>query len=192
LQLDRSETRPHVDVFTGYEVYSELDPTVGRELNYGYVLGVNANWHVFDGFATRGRMQATRARRDAAMHALDAARASVSTDVRSAFLELEQAHRTLEAETKSVSDADQSLEIAKANLAAGLGTQLDVLQATTDVTRTRTIRLTAIYQHNVALARLAHATARPPDAFAFGRKKESADPQAVQWTEPPRNLVTQP
>ena len=191
-QLDRSETRPHVDVFTGYEVYSELDPLVGQEFNHGYVLGVNANWHVFDGFATRGRMQATRARRDAAKHALDAARASVSTDVRSAFLELEQAHRTLEAETTSVSNADQSLEIAKANLATGLGTQLDVLQATTDVTRTRTVRLTAIYQHNVALARLAHATARPPEALAFGRRKQNADQQAMQLTEPPRSLATQP
>lgn len=192
LQLDRSEMRPHVDVFTGYEVYSELDPLVGREFNHGYVLGVNANWHVFDGFATRGRMMATRARREAAMHALEATRASVSTDVRSAFLELQQAQRTLEMETNSVVNADQSLDIAKANLATGLGTQLDVLQAASDVTRTRTTRLTAIYEHNVALARLARATARRPDAFAFAEKKDDRARQAAQLAEPPRNLVTQP
>jgi outer membrane protein TolC len=192
LQLDRSEMRPHVDVFTGYEVYSELDPLVGREFNHGYVLGVNANWHVFDGFATRGRMMATRARRDAAMHALEAARASVSTDVRSAFLDLQQAQRTLEVETNSVANADQSLDIAKANLATGLGTQLDVLQAATDVTRTRTTRLTAIYQHNVALARLARATARTPDALAFDKRKDDAGQQAAKLAEPPSNLVVQP
>lgn len=192
LQLDRSETRPHVDVFTGYEVYSELDPLVGREFNHGYVLGVNANWHVFDGFATRGRMQATRARRDGAIAALAAAKASVATDVRSAFLELQQAQRTLEVETNSVVNADQSLEIAKANLATGLGTQLDVLQAATDVTRTRTTRLTAIYQHNVALARLARATARDPEALAFGKRKDDAASKAAELTEPPRNLVVQP
>jgi outer membrane protein TolC len=192
LQLDRSEMRPHVDVFSGYEVYSELDPLVGREFNHGYVVGVNANWHVFDGFATRGRMQATRARRDAAMHALEAARASVATDVRSAFLDLEQAERTLQAETKSVVDADQSLEIAKGNLGAGLGTQLDVLQAATDVTRTRTTRLTAIYLHNVALARLARATSRTPDAFAFGKYKTDNEREAVELAEPPQNLTAQP
>jgi outer membrane protein TolC len=192
LQLDRSEMRPHVDVFTGYEVYSELDPLVGREFNHGYVLGVNANWHVFDGYATRGRMMATRARRDAAVHALAAARASVSTDVRSAFLELQQAQRTLEAETNGVVNADQSLEIAKANLATGLGTQLDVLQAASDVTRTRTTRLTAIYQHNVALARLARATARTPQALAFGKKKDDSAQQAAQLAEPPSNLAVQP
>lgn len=192
LQLDRSETRPHVDVFTGYEVYSELDPLIGREFNHGYVLGVNANWRVFDGFATRGRMMATRARRDAALHALDAAKASVATDVRSAFLELQQAQRTLELETNSVVNADQSLEIAKANLATGLGTQLEVLQAASDVTRTRTTRLSAIYQHNVALARLARATARTRDALAFGKRKDDGARQASQLAEPPRNLATQP
>lgn len=192
LQLDRSETRPHVDAFSGYEAYSELDPLVGREFNHGWVVGVNANWHVFDGFATRGRMQATRARRDAAMHALDAVRASVATDVRSAFLELEQSQRTVQMETQSVGDADQSLEIAKANLATGLGTQLDVLQAATDVTRTRTTRLTAIYQHNVALARLARATARTPTALAFGKPKSNGATQAAQLAAPPSNLAAHP
>src|SRR5205823_5904397 len=64
--LDRSATRPHVRAFSGYEVYSERDPAVGPEFNYGYVVGINATWNIFDGFATKGRMQATRARRDSA------------------------------------------------------------------------------------------------------------------------------
>ena len=42
LELDRSELRPHVDAFTGYEVYNERDPILGREFNHGYVVGVNA------------------------------------------------------------------------------------------------------------------------------------------------------
>lgn len=193
LRLDQSELRPHVDAFSGYEVYSELDPNVGRELNHGYVLGVNASWHVFDGFATRGRMQATRARRDAALRALEAARTLVSTDVRSAFLDLQQAERVMQAESKSVSDADESLEIAKSNLAAGLGTQLDVLQAAADVTRTRTTRLSAIYLHNVALARLARATSREPAALSFAAKpkRDGAAAQVLDLTRPPSALARQ-
>ena len=63
LEVDRSATRPHVQLFTGYEAYSERDPLVGQEFNHGYVAGVNATWNIFDGFATRGKMEATRARR---------------------------------------------------------------------------------------------------------------------------------
>src|SRR5207253_5346082 len=72
--LDRSALRPHVRAFSGYEVYSERDPDVGPEFNYGGVVGINATWNIFDGFATKGRMQATHARRDAAVQALEAAR----------------------------------------------------------------------------------------------------------------------
>ena len=170
LILDRSESRPRVEAFTGYELYSERDPLVGPEFNHGYVVGLNATWHLFDGFATRGRLQATRARREAALHVLEAARRSVSSDVRSAFLDLQQADRVLESETRNVQNADESLEIAKGNLAAGLGTQLDILQAASDVTRTRTTRLGAIYLHNVALARLARACAREPETLGFAAK----------------------
>jgi outer membrane protein len=192
--LDRSAMRPHVRAFSGYEVYSERDPDVGQEFNYGGVVGINATWNIFDGFATKGRMQATRARREAAVQALAAARRSVASEVRSAFFDLQQADRVLESETKNVQTADESLEMAKGNFAAGLGTQLDVLQAASDVTRTRTTRLSAIYLHNVALARLAHACASSAESLDFGSqitKAKSEKGNAAQVSDvakPPQKL----
>ncbi|MEO5722701.1 MAG: TolC family protein [Chthoniobacterales bacterium] len=193
LLVDKSELRPRVDVFTGYEVYSERDPLVGAEFNHGYVVGLNASWHIFDGFATKGRMQATRARRDAARAALQAAQLSVESDVRSAFFDLQQADRVMESETRNVVNASESLELARSNLGAGLGTQLDVLQAAADVTRVRTTRLSAIYLHNSALARLARATALEPQELGFRPKiadtaEKERETQAVRITQPPTAL----
>src|SRR5881398_1524627 len=192
--LDRSATLPHVRAFSGYEVYSERDPDVGPEFNYGGVVGINATWNIFDGFATKGRMQATRARREAAVEALAAARRSVASEVRSAFFDLQQAERVLETETQNVQTADEALEMAKGNFSAGLGTQLDILQAAADVTRTRTTRLSAIYLHNVALARLAHACASSAEALDFGSqitKARSEKPNAARVSDvarPPQKL----
>jgi outer membrane protein TolC len=192
--LDRSELRPHVRAFSGYEVYSERDPAVGPEFNYGGVVGINATWNIFDGWATKGRMQATRARREAAVEALAAARRTVASEVRSAFYDLQQAERVLETETKNVQTADEALEMAKGNLAAGLATQLDVLQAASDVTRTRTTRLSAIYLHNAALARLAHACARSEEALDFGsrvtkaKNQNGGDAQVSDVAKPPAKL----
>jgi outer membrane protein TolC len=177
--IDRSELKPRVEAFTGYEVYSERDPDIGGSFNHGYVIGLNASWHIFDGFATRGRMQATQARREAAQLALQAQQLAVEGEVRSAFFDLQQANRILESETQNVQNASESLEIARGNLGAGLGTQLEVLQAAADVTRVRTTRLSAIYLHNVALARLARATAREPEQLGFtGKPKTLEDAQA--------------
>jgi OMF family outer membrane factor len=190
--VDRSELRPHVQLFSGYEVYSERDPNVGPEFNHGYLVGVNATWHLFDGFATKGRMQATHARRGAAVAALEAARRSVASEVRSAFLDLRQSDTVLESETKNVQTADESLEITKSNLAAGLGTQLDILQAASDVTRTRTTRLSAIYLHNVALARLARACGSTPQelGFASSGSKKKSEQQVVDMTRPPAKITS--
>jgi len=188
LILDQSASRPRVEAFAGYELYSERDPAVGPEFNHGFIIGLNATWHIFDGYATRGRLQATRARRDAALYALEAAKRSVSSDVRSAFLDLQQADRVLQSETRNVQNADEALEIAKGNLSAGLGTQLDILQAASDVTRTRTTRLGAIYLHNVALARLARACAREPDALGFAPKVSRNAP----GTKPIADLAAPP
>jgi len=191
---DQQYIRPHIRAFSGYEVYSERDPDVGQEFNYGGVVGINATWNIFDGFATKGRMQATRARREAAVQALAAARRSVASEVRSAFFDLQQADRVLEIETTNVQAADESLDIAKSNFAAGLGTQLDILQAASDVTRTRTTRLSAIYLHNAALARLAHACASSTEALNFGSKIENAKKekrgaaQAADVARPPEKL----
>jgi outer membrane protein TolC len=194
--LDRSAMRPHIRAFSGYEVYSERDPAVGQEFNYGGVVGINATWNIFDGFATKGRMQATRARREAAVEALAAAQRSVASEVRSAFFDLQQAESVLETETKNVQTADEALEMAKGNFAAGLGTQLDILQAASDVTRTRTTRLSAIYLHNVALARLAHACASSAEALDFGSqfknvKKENRNAAQVSDVAKPPEKMSQ-
>src|SRR5437660_571642 len=52
--LDRSAMRPHVRAFSGYEVYSERDPDVGQQCNYGGVVGIDATWNLFEGFASKG------------------------------------------------------------------------------------------------------------------------------------------
>jgi len=188
--LDRSAMRPQIRAFSGYEVYSERDPAVGQELNYGGVVGVNATWNIFDGFATKGRMQATRARREAALEALAAARRSVASEVRSAFFDLQQAESVLETETQNVQTADEALEMAKSNFTAGLGTQLDILQGAADVTRTRTTRLSAIYLHNVALARLAHACGTRAEALDFKNvnNEKHSGTQAADIAKPPEKL----
>jgi outer membrane protein TolC len=192
--LDRSATRPQVRAFSGYEIYSERDPDVGPEFNYGGVVGINATWNIFDGHATKGRMQATRARREAAVQALAAARRGVASEVRSAFFDLQQADRVLESETKNLQTADEALDMARGNFAAGLGTQLDVLQAATDVTRTRTTRLSAIYLHNVALARLTHACASSTEELNFGSDFKDANNEtrnaahAADLAKPPQKM----
>jgi outer membrane protein len=147
---------------------------------------------LFDGFATRGKMQATRARREGAILALKAVKLGIESEVRSAFLDLQQADSVLQAQTKNVRTADEALAYAQSNLVAGLGTQLDVLQAAADVTRTRTTRLSAIYIHNAALARLERASGGGAESAAEERRLNKSAGSDSTPTDQVYDLVQPP
>jgi outer membrane protein TolC len=157
LIVDRSELLPHVDVFTGYDVVSQPDRLYAVDYYDGYVAGVEASWHVFDGFATKGRMHATRARVEAAEISYDALYRSIQTEVVSAYRDLQRAEENIQTQTANVQLASESLNLAKANFDLGLSSQLELLQSRLDLTRAQTAELSARFEYNAALARLQRA-----------------------------------
>jgi len=157
LIVDRSELLPHVNLFTGYDVVSEPDVTLPQDHYEGYVAGVEANWHIFDGLATKGRMRETRARIEAAGILFDAIQRNIQTEVLRAYRDLQRAEENIQTQTANVQLATESLSLATANFAVGLTSQLEMLQARLDLTRAQTAELSARFDYNAAMARLQRA-----------------------------------
>lgn len=157
LIVDRSALLPRVDLFVGYDVVSEPDRAAARDYYHGAMAGVAVTWQFFDGWAAKGRMQATRARIAAGDVALAAARRTVETEVVSAFMDLSQAEQTITAQRKNVALAEEALQLAQTNVELGSATQLELLQARLDLTRAQTVELTARFSYIAALARLQRA-----------------------------------
>ncbi len=157
LVVDRSAVLPHVNLFLGYDVVSEPDRLLPDDYYRGYVAGVGVTWNIFDGFATYGRMTATRARIDEAKISQSAASRSVQAEVIRAFHDLERARETIQSQRENVDLATQSQSLADANFKEGLITQLDLLQSRLDLTRAQTTELNARFDYNSALAQLQYA-----------------------------------
>lgn len=157
LTVDRSEVLPHIDLFTGYDVVSEPFIPLSADHYAGYVAGVEADWHIFDGWATKGRMRETRARIESAEIAFDATQRTIETDVLRAYRDLQRAEENIQTQTANVQLATQSLSLATANFGLGLTSQLELLQARLDLTRARTAELSSRFDYNAALARLQRA-----------------------------------
>lgn len=157
LIADRSEVLPHVDLFTGYDVVSEPSIPAAVDHYAGYVAGVQVSWHLFDGLATKGRMNATRARIGAAEVSFDAVHRTIETDVLRAYRDLQRAEENIQTQTANVQLATESLQLATANFGLGLISQLELLQSQLDLTRAQTAELSARFEHNAALARLQRA-----------------------------------
>ena len=150
--------QPELSAFAGYRIYDstfsdDLDNTV-----HGWAAGARATWPLFDGLLTQGRVTQARAKREQSALDLADTRRSIELEVRQAYSDYLQALELLEAQKKTVEQGEESLRLAEARFRAGTGTQLDVLSAQTALTEARSNEIQALYDYNVALAKLDRAT----------------------------------
>ncbi|HEX5176061.1 MAG TPA: TolC family protein [Chthoniobacteraceae bacterium] len=151
--------KPRVDVNGGYEMrnsrlFNDLLDTVN-----GWFFGFNGSWDLFDGLETYGRTKQARARLASAKINYDDSVQQVELEVQQAYAQLQQARETIQSQQKNVESALEALRLANERLAAGAGTQLDVLDARVALTRARTTELQARADYNTALAEFDRVTA---------------------------------
>jgi outer membrane protein TolC len=158
VQVASSGYKPQASVFGnyGWHDYSftnRLDDT--RE---GWILGANVSWALFDGMLTRGKITEARAQLQEANLDYADTRRQVELDVRQAYSDYLQTLELIEAQKKTVEEAEESLRLAEARFRAGTGTQLDVLSAQTALTEARSNEIQALHDYNVAIATLERVT----------------------------------
>lgn len=124
----------------------------------GWTVGARLDWAIFDGMLTRGRVTQARALLQEANLDYADTRRQVELEVRQAYSDYLQTLELIEAQKKTVEEAEESLRLAEARFRAGTGTQLDVLSAQTALTDARSNEIQALYDYNVAIATLERVT----------------------------------
>jgi outer membrane protein len=158
----RAGARPSLQAFVGYGVRrSQFGENLDSEL-HGWNAGVRAQWNIFDGRLTRGRVIEAVARQEQAEIEHSNAARDISVEVRTAYSNFIEARETLASQEKVVEQATEALRLATARAEAGSGTQLDVLSAQTALTEARTTQNLARRDYLVALARLQRAVGGYP------------------------------
>ena len=160
VNAEKAGTRPQINAFAAYDLYSETDIRTVDPYYSGYTVGINASWTLFDGFATRGRVRNVQAQVGEAEALLATTRKQVENDVYTAYTDLRSAESSLRPLADNTRLAAETLDLTTHNFDAGLATtQLDVLQARVDLTRSRSGELSGRLAYNTALARLERAMA---------------------------------
>ncbi|HEY8965971.1 MAG TPA: TolC family protein [Candidatus Methylacidiphilales bacterium] len=157
LVVDRANVLPHLNAFGQYNFNSAGNIDHPNNYQDEWIVGVAANWNIFDGLATVGKMKSTRARMEAAIAARDQARLQIESEIRGALNGLETASNTVESQTRNTVVARENYVLANAQYDAGLSTQLDILQARLDLTTAQTTAFKARYDYLAATARLQRA-----------------------------------
>lgn len=158
ITVARAGYKPRLNVDAGYELKnSRLSDNLADE-THGWYVGVVGTWNIFDGFATKGRIDQSKARLASAAVTYDDLVRQVELEVQTAFANVSQAKELIASQEKVVEQADEALRLAKERLAAGAGTQLDVLSAEVARTQARTTQKQALSSYHVAIAEFDRAT----------------------------------
>lgn len=159
VKVARSGFFPQINATGGSEVRSSAFSDDPRDVSSGYIFGATGTWAIWDWGRTYGAMKQAEAILEESKITLDDDNRQVELEVQQQDSNLKQSREVIKATEQSVEQASEALRLASARLNAGAGTQLEVLDARTQLTLAGSNRLQALYAYNVAVAEFDRVTA---------------------------------
>jgi outer membrane protein TolC len=157
---------PQLGVSAAYNVLGQdpddPNPFAARGWADGYSVRATLTWNIFDGGATQARARQREVDIKIAEGRFDQVRNQVRREVEQAYFGLESSFENIETSEAGVLQAREALRLARLRFQAGVGTQTDVIQAETDLTRAERNRLLAIIGYNRSLSSLQRAVTNLP------------------------------
>jgi outer membrane protein TolC len=134
-----------------------------------YGVGLFLEWNVFEGGATRRRVEMAEAERRAAESEVTAARDRAVSDVWKAYTDVRLAVRRLDVAAALVTASEQSYDSTLESYRHGLSTLTDLLASRRELSRARFVEVDTKLQLMTASAALAFSTGEPPQGQGPGR-----------------------
>ncbi|MGI6092945.1 MAG: TolC family protein [Veillonellaceae bacterium] len=121
-------------------------------------VGLSASWNVFDAGVTKAQTNQAKASLDKVKLQAEQTQDVVEQEVRESYLGMKEAEKRLETTEVTVNKANEDLYIAQERYKAGVGTNLDLIDAQLALTQAKTNHIQALYDYNVNKAKLDKAT----------------------------------
>jgi outer membrane protein TolC len=131
----------------------------------GYGVGLALTWNLFEGGATRRRVELANAERRVAEHEMTGARDRAIREVWTAYTDVKLAVRRLDTASALVDASQKSYDATFESYGHGLETLTNLLIARRELSRARFVELDARLQLHEAVATLAFNTGEAPPAL---------------------------
>ena len=120
-------------------------------------IGAKMSWNIFDMGVTKAQVRQADAdllkAQEQARQKLDA----IQLEVRTAYLDVQEAEKRIHTSQVSVEKAQEDLKIARVRYRAGVGTNLDVMDAQVALTTAKMNYVQSLYDYNTSKAELDRA-----------------------------------
>ncbi len=152
-QLNVAKAGGRPNVYLGAEQSWLSDKFPGDDDN-GWSVGVTTSWNVFDSNVTRSQIKQAEAAVMKTMEQEQQKKDAIQLEVRQAYLNMREAEKRIQTNQVSVEKAEEDFKIAQVRYSAGVGTNLDVIDAQVALTSARTNYIVSLYDYNTSKASL--------------------------------------
>lgn len=132
----------------------------GTEEN-NWSVGLTASWNVFDSGVTNSKIKQSDAAVIKALEQSKQTKDSVQLEVRQAYLNMNEAEKRIETTQVAVAKAEEDFKISGVRYSAGVGTNIDVIDAQVALTQAKNNYIQAMYDYNTSKANLEKAMGIP-------------------------------
>jgi outer membrane protein len=165
VSAQKSGYLPVLSAFGNYQYQgqnNELKSLTDNVISSSQV-GLTLTLNIFNGLQTTAKVEQAQVDYKKALEQVNGVTQNLQTSTEAVLLQLNKARRQIEAQGKTVEQAERGYRIATSRYTNGLGTLLDVNDAQLALVRANVNRIQAIYDYMVASAELDQLLGRFPD-----------------------------
>jgi len=159
MRVARAGYLPTVSVGGGYTWRgSAIDNIDGFwDNDYQWGVGLNVSFNLFEGFATQTRYLNARNQIKIAKETLEKTKSDVAFEVKQAFLGIEENQKSISVTEENVSSAEEDLNLVQEKYRLGAASILELLDAQVSFQTAKSDNVQALFDYNLAVARLERA-----------------------------------
>lgn len=156
-RLALSALKPQISLVANYNLLDQFDDSVG--VTDGYSVAIQANFNLFDGGRAKAQAAQAKANVKIAETQFSQTRNQIRFQVEQAYSGMESNLKNVQTSNTALEQAKESLRLARLRFQAGVGTQLEVIDAENALTTSEGNSVRAILDYNRALASLKRSLA---------------------------------
>jgi outer membrane protein TolC len=151
VNVEKAGQKPQV-TFSASKNFAD-DKFAGTD-NDGWAVGLTTTWNVFDGNVTKASVKSSEAALLKTVETAKQTKDSIQLEVRTAYLNMTKAEKQIQTSKVAVDKAQEDFKIAQVRYSAGVGTNIDVIDAQVSLTTAQNNYIAALYDYNTSKATL--------------------------------------
>lgn len=161
VKVAQASNLPQVSAYASYTI--DGDDAFNNDAAEQSEIGVKASWSIFDNNVTKSQVRQAEAALAKAQENAQYVNEGIQLEVHQAYLNLLSAEKNIQTTSVAVNQASEDYNIAQVRYTAGVGTNIDVMDAAVALTTAKTNYVQALYDYNVSKAQLDKAMGLPVD-----------------------------